>query len=685
MTPAVETYWFVPGYVLLAAAITVALGVFGYRVFNLYRFLTLGKPENRLDHLGRRVRSFILLVFGQQRVIRDPFPGAIHFLIFWGFIIIAIGTLQTAGMAFDPSFSLLWFGASPYFAAVVEVFAVLVTISVVAAVFRRWVLRPMRIENNFDAGLILSIIFALMLTKFAVDGLRISSGLVADPGWTPVSMLFGNVFTALGLSSSARVGLESGLWWTHILLLLGFLGYIPYSKHLHLLGCPVNDFFQPLTPKGYMSSLDIENEESFGVSTVQEFTWKQLLDLYACTECGRCREHCPAFLSEKPLSPKKLVHNLRVHLMDVGPALLRARASGAKDAEAAMPALIGEIVPEDEIWSCTTCRNCQEHCPVFIEHIPKIVGMRRSMVLMESNFPPELKAPFRSLETKGNPWEIAPQVKAGWAEGLGLSRLADDPDVDIVYWVGCYGSLDDRSKKVARAFAKLLLAAGVKAGILGAEEKCCGEPARMAGNEYLFQMLAAENIEYLKAHDVKKVVTACPHCFNVLRNHYPDFGGSIEVVHHTEYLAGLIAEGRLKPTMEIPVSATYHDPCYLGRYHDIYESPRSVLSSVPGMRIVEMERTRNKSFCCGGGGSRVFMEEHLGRRINGMRMAQAQETGAGMLVVACPFCLTMMEDAGHVDSPGKKLEIVDLAEVLARSVVLDPNRPAAIAGATPGA
>lgn len=676
MTPAVETYLFVPGYVLLAVAIAIALGVFGYRVFNLYRFLTLGKPEDRLDRLGFRIKSFLLLVFGQRRVIRDPLPGAIHFVIFWGFIIIAIGTLQTAGLAFDPGFSLLWIGSSPLFSTIVEFFAIMVTVAVVAASIWRWVARPMRIENNMDAGVILAIIFALMITKFSIDGLRIAAGLVADPAWTPASMLFSNFFTALGLSTGAQTALESGLWWTHILLLLGFLAYIPYSKHLHLLGCPANDFLQPLTEKGKMTSLDIENEESFGVSSIQEFTWKQLLDLYACTECGRCREHCPAFLSQKPLSPKKLVHDLRVHLINSGPALLRAKAGGEVPE---LPALIGDVISEDEIWSCTTCRNCQEHCPVFIEHIPKIIDMRRSMVLMESNFPPELKAPFRSLETKGNPWEIAPSARAAWAEGLGLTQLSENPDVDIVYWVGCYGSLDDRSKKVARSFATLLQAAGVKVGILGTEEKCCGEPARMAGNEYLFQMLATENIEYLKAYNIKKVVTTCPHCFNVLRNHYPDFGSTIEVVHHTEYLVGLIAEGRLKPATELPGPVTYHDPCYLGRYHNIYDQPRSILSSIPGLRITEMERTRDKSFCCGGGGGRVFMEEHLGQRINQMRMEQAKETGAGMLAVACPFCLTMMEDAGRVDS-GEKLEIVDIAEVLCRSVISDARAPAVAAG-----
>ena len=466
----------------------------------------------------------------------------------------------------------------------------------------------------------------------------------------------------------------------HILLLLGFLVYIPNSKHLHLIACPFNEWMRNLRPRGgRIYPMDLENEsiEEFGVSKIQGFTRKQLLDLYSCAECGRCQDNCPAFQSGKALSSKQLMIKMRDHLVGQGPDLLRqskakaegedaAKPAGAKvtqEPSAAPPSLIGDVITPEEIWACTTCYSCQEQCPVQNEHVNKIVDMRRNLVLMEGDFPKEANLAFRNMEVNGNPFGESALIRGDHLKKLGVPTLAEKPDAEILYWPGCAGSLDPRNQKVTTAFVSLAQAAGVTLATLGNEEKCCGDSARRLGNEYLFQSLAAMNIETLNGYGVKKIVTQCPHCLNTLKNEYPQFGGDFEVVHHTEFLNDLVASGRLKISGGSGKAVTYHDPCYLGRYNGVYDLPRQLLTNA-GFDLVEMPRKKGKAFCCGGGGGRMWLEETEGERINNMRAAEVIGTGAGIAAVACPYCMTMLNDGINAHEAGEQVKVMDVAEVL---------------------
>jgi Fe-S oxidoreductase len=429
------------------------------------------------------------------------------------------------------------------------------------------------------------------------------------------------------------------------------------------MAAPFNVFFAPLTPKGRLPGLDLEKTETFGVGTLTEFTWKDLFDLYNCTECGRCTSGCPANVSGKQLDPKLLILDLQAHLLDAGPKLLGKGGNGPAE-----EAMVGKVIADNVLWACTTCRWCVEACPVFIEHVPKIVDMRRWLVLTEARFPPELQPTFRNLENNGNPWQMAWQTRADWAQDLGVKILSAVGQAEYLYWVGCYGSFDERNKKVARAVVRLLQAAGVDFAILGTEEKCTGEPARRAGHEYLYQTLAQGNIETLKRYQFQKIVTACPHCLNTIRNEYPNFDGHFTVIHHTELLNELIRSGRLRVSPELDKRVTYHDPCYLGRYNDLFDPPRQVLDSIGRGELVEMRLNKARSFCCGGGGGRVWMEEHEGRRVNQVRVEQAVEVSPDILASACPFCLTMFEDGVKGKEVADRIKTQDIAELVADSL-----------------
>jgi Fe-S oxidoreductase len=494
------------------------------------------------------------------------------------------------------------------------------------------------------------------------------------PGAAFISVALSQVFA--GLSVEGLHHWHALFWWGHTLVILGFLVYIPFSKHLHILGAIPNVFFRRLRPLGELTKMDLEDEsvETYGVSKIEEFTWKQLLDLYACTECGRCSENCPANLTGKPLSPKETIHHLKKHLLAKGELLLdQGEAGAARLAEGAAAevkkAMVGEVCLNDEIWSCTTCGNCMEHCPVFIEHIPKYVDMRRYLVLMESNFPVEVQTVFRNWETNSNPWGIAFATRGDWAQGLEIKTVAENPQVEYLFYVGCTGSFEKRGQKVTAAMVKLLNQAGISFGILGAEEKCCGETARRIGNEYLFQSMATELAETINSHGIKKIITTCPHGYNCLKNEYPQFGGNWEVYHHTEFLARLLREGRLKPRRRLGKRLTFHDSCYLGRYNGLYEEPRSILNSIPGLRLQEMARHRAKSFCCGAGGGRMWMEETLGnQKINAARTDQALAQNPEIIGVSCPFCTIMLEDGLKDRGKEETVQVYDIAELLVKSV-----------------
>jgi len=652
------------------AELVAALAIFGYALRRRVRHLLLGRPENRLDNIGRRITGFMTLVLGQKKVFKELF-GVVHFIIFWGFIVISLGTLQFVGEGLKEGFTLPLIGTNPYFYLVKDIFSLAVLGAVAVAAFRRYVIRPERLEPTLDAAVILGMITMLIVTELVAGGLAYALHPAAGREAAPVYGLVARAAAASGIGTAALILQKNIWWWSHVTLLLGFLAYLPHSKHMHLMAAPFNVFFRNLKPSGgQINPVDLENEEAeeFGTGRIESFTRKQLLDLYACAECGRCQDNCPAHLSGKPLSPKVLLHKLKDHLTEKGDAL--DRSGKAENGDVLEKELIGEVITEEEIWSCTTCNSCQEQCPVMNEHVNKIIDMRRSLVMDTGEFPSEAKLACRNMEKNFNPWGLGWFSRGDWSKESGISLAGvDEPATDYLYWVGCAGSYDDRSRKITNSMVKIMQEAGINFSILGSEEKCCGDSARRMGNEYLFQTLATENVELLKELGVTKIVTHCPHCLNTLKNEYPAFGGNFEVIHHTQMVAQLIDQGKLQFRDDLSeLKLAYHDSCYLGRYNGEYEAPRKILASVPGVTLVEASRNKSKSFCCGAGGGRMWMEEHGGRRINGMRVDQLLEKDPEAVSVNCPFCLTMIEDGIKAAGLDKPVYAMDVAELVARSI-----------------
>lgn len=675
-----------PANLIFGLIFIAANGFFLFTAYKLYCLLRLGQPEDRFDRIGERLKSVATFVFGQRRVVREP-AGWGHAVIFWGFVILTIGSLETFGVGVYHGFAYWKFlgkGAAAVLYLLQDLLCAAVVIALLVSLYRRFVIKPERLKYgdqqaaNLDAAIIISLILALILLLF---GTRAVEYLLAQgsanhyfPRTAFLSVALSQMFS--GLPEKTLKGWYNFFWWGHALVILGFLVYIPFSKHLHILGAIPNVFFRRFRPFGELTKMDLEDEtvETYGVGKIEEFTWKQLLDLYACTECGRCSENCPATLTGKPLSPKETIHHLKKHLLLKGKLLLKqSEPEGSPKTETSAAelnkALVGDVNLPDEIWSCTTCGNCMEHCPVFIEHIQKYVDMRRFLVLMQSSFPPEVQGVLRNWETNSNPWGIAFATRGDWAKGLRVKTLAETSEVEYLYYVGCTGSFDERGKKVAAAMVKLLNHAGVSFGILGPEEKCCGETARRIGNEYLFQAMATELAETINGYGIKKIITTCPHGYNCLKSEYPQFGGNWEVYHHTEFLARLLREGRLTPRRGMDKRLTFHDSCYLGRYNGIYEEPRALLGAIPGLRLLEMERHRANSFCCGAGGGRMWMEEPLGvMKINEARTDQALALDPELIAVSCPFCTIMLEDGLKARERAETVKVYDIAELLAQAL-----------------
>ncbi len=663
MSPAHQWYGVVPGRLVFYALIAVALVLFARRVIFLVRLLLKGKPAARWDHLPARIGKVIVYVFAQARLIGGDFwPGLMHAAIFWGFVVLTLGTIEFFGKGMTESFFLPFLSDTPGYLVLEDLFSVAVIAAVAYAAFRRLVTRPRRLTLKPEGLVILLLIFGLMVTDLVADAARIALAPAPTDHWQ-----FAGSAIAAGLAGwphGAVQGIFHVAWWLHAVLLVGFLVWLPYSKHLHVLAAPLNVFFAPLEPKGRFRTVDLERAETFGVGEITEFTWKDLFDTYNCTECGRCTSRCPANMSGKQLDPKLLILHLQERIMEAGPGLL-AKPGGGAAGKPADKALVGEVITDNVLWACTMCRWCVDACPVFIEHVPKIVDMRRWLVLTESRFPSELQPAFRNMETNGNPWQMSWQARAEWAADLGVRVMSEVHEAEYLYWVGCYGSFDERNKKVARAFVKLLQAAGVDFAILGNEERCTGEPARRLGHEYLYQTLAQGNVETLKRYRFQTIVTACPHCFNTIKNEYSDFDGHFRVIHHSQLLDELVASGRLAVAQDETARITYHDACNLGRYNDVYDEPRRVLASTTRGPLLEMALSRSRGFCCGGGGGRVLMEEHEGRRVNQVRVEQAMEVNPDILASACPFCLTMFEDGVKAKEVGDRIKTRDIAEVLA--------------------
>jgi Fe-S oxidoreductase len=668
------------GPIVLLALLAIAGALFLQRTWTLWQLVRLGRPVNRFDDLPKRVETEAVVVFGQRKLLQRLGPGLMHAFIFWGFLILLTTIIEVGGEVFDETFAIPLIGRTGWLGLLQDVFAVLVIAGVGMAVYFRKVRRDDRFKGSHleEADFILLMILGIMLTLIGLNAVKIAEGLNESPtAWTPVSNLASNLYEPM--SDGWRSFFHGLFLWSHILLILGFLVYIPYSKHLHILTSFFNVFLTKTKPMGKLAPLKIDLEAmeesgTLGAATVQDLSQKQVLDTFTCTECGRCQDVCPAWNTGKPLSPKLLIMNLRDHVFEQGEAILDARAEGT---EPETVPLNPEVVEDEVVWDCVTCGACMQECPVNIEHVDHIVDMRRNLVMGESRFPQEAGALLRNMESTKNPWGVAQSDRAEWADGLGVRILEDGRAPEYLYWVGCAASFDDRAKKIAQATARLLQRAGVPFAILGPRELCTGDPARRMGHEYLFQQLAEENVATLNGVRATKIIVNCPHCFNTIRNEYPDYGGSYEVIHHTQLLARLLDEGRLRPTAEVQALVTYHDPCYLGRHNGVYDQPRSVLDRIPGVRQVEMPRHRERAFCCGAGGARMWMEEHIGKRINSERTDEAAATGADVIGVACPYCMVMLDDGAKAKGDG--LEVKDVAQVVAESVGVE--RPPARAGA----
>ena len=651
---------FVPGGAILLALAILGFGAFFWRAWRLYRYMRLGRDEARIDHPWRRLRDELVVYLGQRKLLKRPYyvRGIAHAFIFWGFLIITIGTIDLLidGIV---GFHVPGIG-SALFAWTIDIFAVLVLASIAVAAARRAYFPPPRMHVARDGYVILGLIGLLMVTLLVFEGAGKSAGLL-EKGYTapPIAgALLGSIF-----SHDAAGIVFPVAWWTHVVTVLAFAAYLPQSKHLHIVTTLPNVFFRKQTPRGQLSLIeDIENQETFGAASLRDLSWKQLLDGYTCTECGRCSDNCPALATGKPLDPQRIVLDVRDQLLRDGPKLL-AEAQG----EIPSPAHFSETKPE-ELWACTTCAACVEACPVTIEHIDKIVDMRRYLALMEGAAPPEAQRAMTNIERAGNPWGEPRETRGDWAKELGVPTYTEKPDAEWLYFVGCAASVDRRNQKVARALVQVLRAAGVSFAILGTEETCNGDPARRIGNEYLWQVQAQQNIETFKKYGVRKVIASCPHCFNTIANEYPQLGGSYEVVHALQLVDRLIAEGKLKVGRGMAEAVAYHDPCYLGRHNGVYDAPRAVLDAVPGVQRVEIEPYhRERGFCCGAGGGRMWMEEKVGQRVNHRRIDQLLATNSGATKVAsgCPFCLIMLEEGVGAKGVQEQIRPVDVLELVA--------------------
>lgn len=654
---------------IFALVLCAAGGLFARNVATLLKYLKQGRPESRFERAGERLRRVLTVAFGQTKLLREPFSGILHFCIFWGFVILLTAIVESIGEGLHAGFSLSFIGPLyPPLAFLQDLVGLCVVIAVIVSAVRRVIAPPKRLavagHAKFDALLILLLILSVMVTMFGQNATRIALGNDEASG----ARIFSGILAAV-IGETPHPTLEflfHGFFWAHMLLVLAFLNYLPKSKHLHILSSIPNVYLSDLGPKGTLAPINLADEtlKRFGAADVEDFTWKQLLNGYTCTECGRCTAACPANGTGKLLNPKKIMVDLRARTLERGRACVSPSAAPGESDPILAHQLLDNFITEQELWACTTCMACVQECPVMIEHVGTIVDMRRGLVLNESRFPEELRTTFSNLERNFTPWAFGHSTRADWAEGLEVPRMADVGSADVLFWVGCAGSYDARYQKVSRSMVELLKMAGVNFAILGTEEKCNGDAARRMGNEYLAQTLMAENIATLGKYRFAKIVVTCPHCLQSLGKEYRQFGGNYDVVHHSTLLGQLIAARKLKPSPVAGGTVTFHDPCYLGRYNDEYEAPRDVLASAGGKRSVEMPRSRDRSFCCGAGGGRMWMEEREGKRVNVERTEEALRTGADVIGTGCPFCLTMMSDGVKEKEKADDVQVKDIAEIL---------------------
>jgi Fe-S oxidoreductase/nitrate reductase gamma subunit len=653
MSPTREIYFNIEATTWVYALAGIALAIFAWGVARRMRGWLRGQPVDRGDAPRQRLAALLRATVLHERLLaRYRGAGLFHLAFFWGFVVLFIGTtvcfLHELGLPLMQGAFYLYFQS-----LALDVFGAVFLVAVLAAIAHRCLRRPARLAPYRPAdALVLAFLLVILTTGFLIEGARIQ--LTQDPwaAWSPVGSGTGWLLASLWDPPQLQL-LHRSLWWFHLVIVMGFIAWIPYSRLFHMITAPANIYLQNRGAKGALRPLELRPEGPLGAGALSQFTWKDLLDLDACTECGRCQDQCPATASGKPLSPKKLILNLRS---------LQHSAGGNGGAT------LDTAVSDAELWACTTCRACSEACPVLIEHVDKVVEMRRHRVLAESRFPAEYRPVFRNLEVFGDPLGRGRALREEWTEGLKVRRVGDGAPVEVLFWTGCMGSLyDERSRRTLAAGARVLEKAGVDFAILGRDESCCGDPARRMGNEYLFRQLAEKNIESFRRHGVRRIVTQCPHCLNTLKNEYGALGAALEVVHVAELGARLIRAGRLQPKTKLDDLMTYHDPCYLGRHNAVYDEPRAVLGETLERDITEMPRSRDKSACCGAGGGNVWCGTSIGRRIEEMRIEEAVATGATGVVTSCPFCEIMLDSAAKQKGLGASFRVMDVVEVVDRA------------------
>ena len=649
-----------------------AIALFFWSCYRRFRLLLLGRPENRFSNIGKRIGGVLYYAFGQRCTVSHGYRfGWNHLVLFWSFMILLIANTEFLLEGLFPdsiSFSLLPPSVYHPLAVLIEIASVLALLAVCIAVIRRLAFPPSYIEaRSRDAFIILGLIALLMLAFFGLHASEIAQGTEKAAYFMPVSNFVASTFFS-NVPAGNLNGYIDAFWWLHAIVLLGFLNYLPYSKHMHILTGIPNVYFRSLTKVNTQPREEFKKGNEFGVGKIDQFTWKNLTDSYSCTECGRCSDNCPATITGKMLNPRLVIHDMKINLLINGPRIMKN-----KETVLPLPLIKGGIegsVAEQVLWDCTTCGACMEVCPVFIEHVPEIVDMRRNLVEMNAKVPDELLAFFENIEQRSNPWGIVPGDRTKWAADLDVKPF-ETGKTEYLFYVGCFGSFDARSKKVSQAISKILNASGISWGILGKEELCCGDSMRRLGNEFVFDRMTLENIRIFKEKGIKKVITQCPHCYNTFKNDYRQYGVELEVVHHTELIYDMIKSGKLKLNVNDAKdfgNLVFHDSCYLGRYNGIYEEPRNVIASVTGRAPIEMERRKDRSFCCGAGGGRMWMEEATGKRINVERVEEAMKKDPGTICVCCPYCMTMFEDGIKGIKADDKVQVLDLAEIVSRAL-----------------
>jgi Fe-S oxidoreductase/nitrate reductase gamma subunit len=652
-----DTFWNVPGWAQVGVYVggALAIAIFAYGLWRHIALWRAGLPEDRFDRIPLRLRLVAVHALGQVRTLSQAYPGVMHATMFWGFLALFMGTVLAT---IDWDITLPLFGykllKGPFYLfyeTTLDLFGLFFVIGLGMAVWRRFVRRPARIDPTADFAGVLALLFVINVTGFVMEACRLAVTEPAWAPWSPVGWALGRAMVGVGLGEGALRATHLSVWLFHAVLSLAFVAAVPYSYFMHLITTPLNIFFSKLTPRGELRKIeDIEAAESLGVSKLEEFSWKRRLDFDACVECGRCQAACPAWMAGTALSPKQIIVKLKRHM--------HGRLPGP---------IHGQLIHPDELWACTTCMACVRECPAFIDIVDTIVDLRRYLTLAEGALPSTAPQSLQNIQRAGNPWGLPAAERLQWAQGLDVPLMEPGKEVEYLYWVGCSASYDKRNQAIARSVVAILKKAGVSFGVMP-EERCHGEVARRLGEEYLYQTVQAENVEAIKQYTFRKVITHCPHCFNTMKNEFPQFGGTYEVLHHSQVIAELIAAGRIRPIKPIEGTLAFHDSCYLARYNGIIEAPRQVAGAVPGLRVIEPPRTRERGLCCGGGGGHMWMEVPSKKRVNVIRTEELLETKATIVGTACPFCLAMIDLGRKVTGAEERLAVKDVSELVAESL-----------------